>query len=244
MPHASTDSVRGLPLTLTHTLLCVQMQGALGCMSSNIDIVPSAQLCMPNFDFAQLRRAIEQAGVAQPDDAPNDLLNYCLDSSCGGLKFYKPPPGPRAKQEAAATRMQVLYRLAQAEFKQKRSGASPATWQIEEARACAPEARDVVPPAPAPSPPPPGSQPGPGDSTAEVRVRRRRTLTMALTFTLTLTLAPDPQPGDQRPSRPARPARLAAALAAALGASRLDRRGARAVDGLTLPPNPNPNPNP
>ena len=45
------------------------------------------------------------------------------------------------------------------EFKQKRAGASPAIWQIEEARACAPEARDVVPPAPAPSPPPPGSQP-------------------------------------------------------------------------------------
>ena len=164
VPHASTDSVRGLPLTLTHTLLCVQMQGALGCMSSNIDIVPSAQLCMPNFDFAQLRRAIEQAGVAQPDDAPNDLLNYCLDSGWGGLKFYKPPPGPRAKQEAAATRMQVLYR----------AGTSPAIWQIEEARACAPEARDVVPPPPAPSPPPPGSQPEPGDSTAEVRVHRRR----------------------------------------------------------------------
>ena len=68
VPHASTDSVRGLPLTLTHTLLCVQMQGALGCMSSNIDIVPSAQLCMPNFDFAQLRRAIEQAGVARAAD--------------------------------------------------------------------------------------------------------------------------------------------------------------------------------
>ena len=115
------------------------------------------------------------------------------------------------------------------EFK-TRAGASPAIWQIEEARACAPEARDVVPPAPAPSPPPPGSQPEPGDSTAEVRARRRRTLTMALTFTLTLTLAPDPQPGDQRPRRPARPARLAAALAAAraTGRQRLQRqRGGR-----------------
>ena len=63
----------------------------------------------------------------------------------------------------------------QEEFKLKRAGASPAIWQIEEARACAPEARDVVPPAPAPSPPPPGSQPEPGDSTAEVRARHRRT---------------------------------------------------------------------
>ena len=60
------------------------------------------------------------------------------------------------------------------EFK-TRAGASPAIWQIKEARACAPEACDFVPPAPAPSPPPPGSQPEPGDSTAEVRARRRRT---------------------------------------------------------------------
>jgi hypothetical protein len=59
------------------------------------------------------------------------------------------------------------------EFK-TRAGASPEIWQIEEARACAPEARDVVPPAPAPSPPPSGSPSEPGDSTTEVRVRRRR----------------------------------------------------------------------
>ena len=59
------------------------------------------------------------------------------------------------------------------EFK-TRPGASPGIWQIEGARACAPEARDVVPPAHAPSPPPSGSPSEPGDSTAEVRVRRRR----------------------------------------------------------------------
>jgi hypothetical protein len=58
------------------------------------------------------------------------------------------------------------------EFK-TRAGASPEIWEIEEARACAPEARDVVPPAHAPSPPPSGSPSEPGDSTAEVRVRRR-----------------------------------------------------------------------
>ena len=54
------------------------------------------------------------------------------------------------------------------EFK-TRPGASPGIWQIEGARACAPEARDVVPPAHAPSPPPSGSQPEQGDSTTEVR---------------------------------------------------------------------------
>ena len=54
------------------------------------------------------------------------------------------------------------------EFK-TRAGASPEIWQIEEARACAPEARDVVPLAHAPSPPPSGSPSEPGDSTAEVR---------------------------------------------------------------------------
>ena len=119
------------------------------------------------------------------------------------------------------------------EFK-TRAGASPAIWQIEEARACAPEACDVVPPAPAPSPPPPGSQPEPGDSTAEVRVRRRRTLTLILTLThdpLTLTPDPNPQPGDRRPRRSARPARLAAALAAALAERQRLRGGGPARGG-------------
>ena len=60
------------------------------------------------------------------------------------------------------------------EFKRRRAGDFPGIWEIEEARACAPEARDVVPPAHAPSPPPSGSPSEPGDSTAEVRVRRRR----------------------------------------------------------------------
>ena len=44
------------------------------------------------------------------------------------------------------------------EFKQRRAGDCPEIWQVEEARACAPEACDVAPPPPdppSPSPPPP-----------------------------------------------------------------------------------------
>ena len=57
------------------------------------------------------------------------------------------------------------------EFK-TRAGASPAIWQIEEARACAPEACDVVPPPPPDplAPSPPSESPSePADSTANAR---------------------------------------------------------------------------
>jgi hypothetical protein len=58
-------------------------------------------------------------------------------------------------------------------FKQRRAADCPEIWQIEEARACAPQSRDVVPPPP-PDPPPPSAPPSgspsePESSTAEVR---------------------------------------------------------------------------
>ena len=148
--------VRGLLLSRMHALpatdargLCVQMQGALDFMP-----VPSAQLCMPNSDLAQLRRAIEQAIVAQPDEAPNDLLNDCLDrrdSRWGGPKVCTPPPGPRAKQEAAATRLQALCRGTRARCQHCDEPPPP------------------PPDPPTPSPPPSDSPSEPADSTAEVR---------------------------------------------------------------------------
>jgi len=75
----------------------------------------------------------------------------------------------------AVQRITVRFRVAKVQS-HYRGARSREIWRAEEARACVPEACDVVPPPPPdpPAPSPPSGSPAePADSTAKVRARRR-----------------------------------------------------------------------
>ena len=183
VPHASTDSVRAPHPPLRRAMASLGMPLSMDCYEPGPTRPGHNPLPFASLLPGDPALALEQldvplgSGIA---DLPAWINNF----------FEAKAPDDEFAQfyevYAALIPNRARVPLEYLEEFKTRAGASPAIWQIEEARACAPEARDVVPPAPAPSPPPPDSQPEPGDSTAEVRVRRRRTLT------LTLTLTPDP----------------------------------------------------